>query len=272
MSRLVTVLLSVKNGAPYVGEAVRSVLMQTFEDWRMVIVDDGSVDGTTEIIEALAGGDERVEILRNSRTIGLGAVLAREVERSATPWIARMDADDVSLPERFALQVEFSRSAEQVHLHGSWAIEIDEQGRRTGLRKVPVRDSDIKRLVWANPFIHPTVWFRRETILRVGNYCPRLTRRQDYDLWFRLVAAGVQVANLPEFLLEYRVRTDHPRRVSWDQVGSQLRVGWSGCARVKAPPYAYLGVAVKALQQLAPAPVRPLMHRVLKRADPRSRG
>jgi glycosyltransferase involved in cell wall biosynthesis len=206
---LVSVLMSVHNGARTVSAAVDSIRAQTFPDWELLLVDDASTDGTAELLTRL--DDPRIRVLRNERNRGLAASLNRAFRESRGTLIARMDADDVALPQRFAAQVAFLASHPEVDILGSAAILLDGSGREAGISTRRETHGDIAASICKeNPFIHPAVMMRRRVLEELGGYDESLRRAQDYDLWLRGVHR-FRYHNLQEPLLRY----SKPARATW---------------------------------------------------------
>ena len=208
MSRgpLVSVLLAAHDAERFLGAAVQSVLGQTENDLELVVVDDGSTDGTAELLARLA--DPRLVVLRNEQRSGLAASLNRALGAATGRYAARLDADDVALPSRLERQLAALRARPELALVGSSVLELDENGRPGRAHVMP---SGARAVRWhahfGSPFLHPTVLFDRELVERHGlRYDERLAESEDYELWSRLldVAEG---DNLDEPLVLYRV---HP--------------------------------------------------------------
>ncbi len=215
----VTVLMPVHNGGRFLTEAIDSILGQTFKDFEFVVVDDASTDDTAKV---LAGVDDpRMVVLANDSQSGVAASLNRGIDAARGDLIARMDADDVADPRRLEHQVAFMADHPDVVLCGTEAQRIDADGLH--LQSIKRLHSDIEirwHLLTANPFIHPSVVFRTETIRRIGGYDPALQCAQDYDLWCRLSMEG-KCANLPEQLVQYRF---HSQAISANKRNQQLQV------------------------------------------------
>ena len=200
--------MSVRNGAPWVREAVLSVLGQSASDLELIVIDDGSADDTPALLGAVADGRLHVE---RRPAIGLTRSLNRALELARAPLIARLDADDVALPNRLARQRAFLDAHPDVGLLGTGAREVDAAGGDVGLVTPPPDDVAIRRaLIRRNPFVHSSVLMRRHRVEEVGGYDPRLPVAQDYDLWMR-ISRVTRLANLPEPLV---VRRLLPGRVS----------------------------------------------------------
>jgi glycosyltransferase involved in cell wall biosynthesis len=205
---LVSVLLPVYNDSKTVVQSIRSILGQTFRDFELVIVDDGSTDNTPQIVGSFE--DPRIHLIANERNLGLAPTLNRAIGVASGDYLARQDADDIALPHRLEKQVVFLRSHPDVAMVGSRAIVIDEQGLEKGLWDYPpIDDIDIKwNLLFRNPFIHSSVMMRRVVLDRTGLYTedPVIFRAfvEDYDLWSRINEVA-KSANFEEPLLKYRV-------------------------------------------------------------------
>jgi glycosyltransferase involved in cell wall biosynthesis len=202
----VTVILAVRDGAASIGAAIESIVAQTYFDWDMILVDDGSTDGTGALLDAWAACDSRLSVIHNDRNLGLAPSLNRAWRVARGELIARMDADDVSLPERLQTQVEFLRAHPEIDVVGSGAYLLDDDGQPRG---ISLRAAEHEQLI-ANmyrevPFIHPSVMMRRRFLEALDGYDPRLRRGQDYDLWSR-GHRRFRYANLSLPLIKYRVR------------------------------------------------------------------
>ena len=201
----ISVLMPVRNGERFVAEAVESVLSQTFTDLELLVLDDGSRDSTPQILERLAGGDSRLVVHRREPGRSLSAVLNVAADLSRAPILARLDADDVALPDRLQRQAEFLDENPEVALVGGQALLVDERGREFGRAEYPTGDAELQEaLRERNPFVHSAVTMRREAFEAVGGYRINFDHAEDLDLWLRL-AAGRRIANLPDFVVKYRI-------------------------------------------------------------------
>jgi glycosyltransferase involved in cell wall biosynthesis len=200
--------MSVYNGARYLREAIDSVLIQTFSDFEFIILNDGSTDDSARIIQNY--GDSRIRYVENSQNMGLTRSLNRGLSMSQGDYIARMDADDISLPDRFAAQVAFLETHSDVGLLGTSVLLIDERGRRGEKVEFPSEHGFLRWLMCfvTNPIIHPTVMVRRSWIQQVGGYDENMITSQDYELWARLRRLTC-LSNLAEPLLFLRKHTSN---------------------------------------------------------------
>lgn len=203
MTPQVSVIMPVRDAGAWVTEAIASLAAQTFADFELLVIDDGSDDATRAILDTTAPGDRRTRVIRTER-LGLVAALNRGLAEARAPLLARLDADDRALPERLAAQVGYLAQHAEVGLVGSWAQRIDAQGSVTG-RLTPETGSDelARILVSRNPFIHSSIMLRAELARRLGGYRPAFAGAEDYDLWLR-IAETSRLANLPEVLVQYR--------------------------------------------------------------------
>ena len=257
---IVSVLLAVHDGAPWIGEAVTSVLAQTLSDLELIVIDDDSTDGTREILAGFS--DDRLRVERQPRA-GLTRSLNRALALARAPLVARLDADDVALPERLERQRAFLARHPDVGLAGGAAREIDLDGRVVREVHPPEDDAAIRRaLIRRNPFVHSAVTMRRDVVERAGGYDERWPVAQDYELWMRL-SRITRLANLADVVVLRRLV---PGRVTSerddDRLRAELRVRWSAVRAGVYPWWAAVHAARPALALAMPLGVR----RALRRA------
>jgi glycosyltransferase involved in cell wall biosynthesis len=196
---LVSVLLAVHNDARYLPAALHSVLQQTIDDFELIVVDDASTDETPQILSAT--GDRRLIVLRNEEQLGLAASLNRGLDAAQGRYVARLDADDVALPNRLELQLASIGDAGVV---GGAVRDLDENGRTGQLHRNPLGPLGVRWLsLFSSPFFHPTVLVSREALGDL-RYDPVYLESEDYDLWTRLLAKA-EGRNLAEPLVLKRV-------------------------------------------------------------------
>ena len=202
----VTVLMAVYNDTGTVEAAVESVRAQTYPDWDLLIVDDGSTDKTPAILRRIAEQDKRITVLRNPTNRGLAASLNIGWRQARGELIARMDADDLCLPERLQRQVQFMTAHPEVGVLGTGAEFMTHDGRTLGHASRPRQHEELtRRILRENPFFHPSVMVRQSFYEAMDGYDERLRRGQDYDLWLRGRHA-FRFHNLAEPLIRYRAR------------------------------------------------------------------
>lgn len=204
----ISVLLPVYNGAAFLRTAIDSILGQTCADFELLILDDGSTDDSREIAASYA--DPRIRRVDNGQNLGLIATLNRGLELARGEFIARMDADDISLPRRLARQVAFLEGHPKVGLCGTWFERFSRRGSLTV--RMPEQHGPLRLfLLFDNPFLHSSIMLRRSLVERHGlRYDPAYPHSEDYELWARC-AELTQLANLPDVLVRYR---DHPANIS----------------------------------------------------------
>jgi len=195
----VSVLLPVYNGEKYLAGAIDSLLGQTLSDFELLVLDDGSTDASRAIAESYK--DQRIRCLVNEENRGVAKTLNHGIRQSRGIYIARMDSDDESLPERLEKQIRFLEQHPKIAIVGSGALSM-ESGRPTF--PVPEEHADIHaNLLFNCSFLHPTVCWRKEEFAVKNLYYEETPTAEDYDLWER-VAQVVRMANLKENLLKYR--------------------------------------------------------------------
>lgn len=204
MPRL-SVIMSVYNGERYLQAALDSILQQTFEDFDFLIVNDASSDGTAAILKAAAQRDPRVRVFNNASNLGLTASLNQLLMIAEGEYIARMDADDLSLPQRFAKQVAYLDAHPACVLVGADMAIINAEGEQIDTMRRAEKDAVVAwRMLFYNHLAgHSQVMFRTDAALAVGGYDEARRYSQDYDLWLRLQALGT-LSIMPEILLHYR--------------------------------------------------------------------
>ncbi len=202
----VSVVLPVRDGGAYLADSINSILGQTFVDFELLLIDDGSRDGAVAALAPLAARDPRLRLLENPGA-GLVAALNYGLGQARAALVARMDADDVALPKRLARQVAFLDASPDVALVGAQVAYVDAAGTPTGEQSnFPTAPDDVAAALTTRGCVirHPTVVARKAALLAAGGYRPACERAEDYDLWLRL-SERARLANLPEVLLAYRV-------------------------------------------------------------------
>jgi GT2 family glycosyltransferase len=200
----ISVAMAVYNNAPFLAEAIESILAQTYRDFEFLIVNDGSSDGSGEIIDGYAARDARVRPIHQPNR-GLVASLNRMIEEARAPLIARMDGDDITLPERFARQVAFMDANPDHGVVGTSTHDIDMKGRLKHNHDFhPLTHELFLETLTGGPLLcHPSVMMRRDIVRAVGGYRAPFRHCEDYDLWLRL-AGRTKLCTIPDRLLYYR--------------------------------------------------------------------
>lgn len=230
MSRpLVSVIMPLHNAEPYVGEAVRSVLDQTFTDLELLVVNDGSTDRSGAVVQAI--NDPRVRLV-HQENLGVSAALNKALSLAKGTYIARHDADDVSLPGRIERQVAFLEAHPGTVIMGTWAALIDGGGLAADTLHHPAGDAEIRlAMLFNTAFVSSSVMLRAAVLPQVGLFDATGAVFDDFDMWSRIMACG-QAANLPEELVRYRIvptGLTHTTGNAWERLREQRRRNLARC-------------------------------------------
>jgi glycosyltransferase involved in cell wall biosynthesis len=203
----IDVVMPVYNAKAYVADAIGTICAQTGVAFRFIIVDDGSTDGTTEICMSYARRDPRVLVISRPNT-GMTRAINEGMSRGGAPYVARMDADDLSFAHRLRVQSEYLDSHRGIVAIGAQAIRIDPDGWEIDCPMQPLDHDEIEASLLdrkhSTHMSHPTLMIRRDALERVGGYSEEFSIAQDRDLLLKLSEVG-RLANLPDVLLKYRV-------------------------------------------------------------------
>jgi glycosyltransferase involved in cell wall biosynthesis len=234
---LVSVILPVFNAQRYIRSAVYSVLQQTLADFELIVIDDGSTDQSRSILQDLAGRDRRIQLISRPNK-GLVATLNEGIAAARGNFIARMDADDLCMPTRFARQVGYLNAHPECVLLGCDVLYIDEEGDPIG-RMPDIAfghekiTQDLLHRGW--PIVHPSIMMRAEAVRTLGGYGADLVPNEDHDLFLRLGEIG-QLENLPEVLLHYRKHATSISASQAEKVQAKTRqIIVEACARRGIP-------------------------------------
>lgn len=202
---------------PYLREAVESILTQTYRNFEFIIVDDASTDDTWSYLKSLhdkqslrfspaswrTAGLKRIILIKNRKNLGLAASLNKALKHTRGDYIARMDADDVSLPRRLETQLKFLEKNLSIDICGSYVKVINEKGRIMGQIKKPTSDKEIKKeLFWLTPLLHPTWFAKKEVFGKLNGYDGKWDYVEDFEFLTR--AKDYKMANIPKYLLLFR--------------------------------------------------------------------
>ncbi len=213
MTPRISVLMGIYNCADTLGEAIDSILAQTYTGWKLILCDDGSTDSTYQIAaEYRERYPDKIILLRNTENMGLNHTLNRCLAEADTEYCARMDGDDISLPERFAREIEFLDTHPEYAVVSTNMAYFDENGiwGESHAKAVPTGED----LAVGTPFCHAPCMIRTTAYRAVGGYTEekRLLRVEDYHLWVKLYTAGYAGANLEETLYQMRDDRNAARR------------------------------------------------------------
>lgn len=201
---LISVIMPVYNAAPFLREAIRSIKWQTYKNWELIAVDDGSTDSSVDILRSFADRDPRIKVYTYSRNVGLSRALNRGLKVAEGEIIARMDADDYSLPRRFEAQLAHLKNNPELVAIGCQTELIDENGETIGSKHFPTQPKQLRAMMMEMmPIQHPTLMTYASVIrkIRYENH----TTAEDVSLFFQLLQYG-EFGNVPKALFQYRIR------------------------------------------------------------------
>lgn len=230
----ISVIMTSFNAEKTIGEAIESILSQTFRDFEFIIVNDGSRDRTLEKIRHYK--DNRLRLVEQ-RHLGRVPSLNHAVRLASGHYIGNLDADDVALPERLENQVLFLESRPEVGLLGTFGIEMNEYTGEEKEIRLPVTNKDIRKaFAFYCPFIHSSVMIRRAVFARVGLYNENLAHSEDLDLWIR-IASRHTIANLPKYLVKKRIHPHQSFKNIKEDVRflNEARLGWQAARSLSLP-------------------------------------
>ena len=215
MNPYITVVMPAFNAELYIKDSIESILNQSFTDFEFIIINDGSTDSTAQIIQTYKKKDNRIKIFQNQENKGLVYSLNNGLKMAKGKYIARMDADDISISHRFERQVSFMDSNPHIGVSSAWLKTIGDKKEKVW--KSPISHDEIMaRLVFRNCIWHPVSIIRRDIIdLNHIRYNQDYLRAQDYHLWSRLIKI-TRTANIPEVLLHYRIHEKQQTKKSKD--------------------------------------------------------
>ncbi len=208
----ISIILPAYNSMQFIGQTIESLLNQTFTNFELLIINDGSTDGTELIIRSYT--DNRIRYIKNEVNSGLVYTLNKGIELSRGKYIARMDADDIALPQRLAKQHQWLEQRPLTSVVGTLISFIDLDNHVTGHWKLDKQNTTYKAMYHTMPrencLAHPAVMLRTEVVKKY-KYALYQQHIEDYDLWLRMLSDGVVFEKVPEVLLQYRV---HPQSIT----------------------------------------------------------
>ncbi len=213
MKPLVSVVMSVFNADMYVKRAIESILTQTLKNFEFIIINDASKDKSLGIIRSYMRKDKRIRLISNKNDLKLAHSLNIGVAHAKADLIARMDPDDISLPERLETQYLYLKNHPEVAIVGTNISIMNSSGKEISKREYPTQSEDIKStMLRYAPFAHPTVMYRKNVFLELGGYNQKIKLCEDVDFWFR-IGTKYKFGNIPKKLLKYTLsNTSHTQR------------------------------------------------------------
>lgn len=223
----VSVVMPVYNARKFLAEAIKSILDQTFVDFEFVIIDDGSTDGSRQMLESYAAKDARIRLLSRPNK-GIGPTRNEGWRVAKSGLIAIMDADDIAVPTRLEKQLAFMQAHQEVVCVGGLTRLIDDKGRWIPCPLIPplLHDElDALLLKGACPISNSAVMMRRDAIEKVGGYDEDLSMAEDYALWLKLSEVG-KLENLPEVLVSYRIHGESVSAQKTELQMARAKIAW----------------------------------------------
>lgn len=260
----VSVIMGVYNSADTLERCVNSLLEQTYTDWELILCDDGSTDDTYEIAKSISDKHSNITLLKNTSNKGLAYSLNKCLNVAQGKYIARMDADDISIPERFQKQVEFLENHPEYSVVGSSVILYDENGDMA-VRKA-IEYPDKYSLLKSVPFMHPTIMMRKEVydILNGYTVSKRTIRGQDMDLWFRFFAKGFKGYNIQTPLLKYQESLSDYKKRSFKVRWNGVKTRFIGYRKLNYPLRYYIYLLKPVIAGLIPHRIMYFYHKKVK--------
>ncbi len=214
----ISIVMPVYNAASYLRDALHSIVGQTFSDWELVAVNDGSTDSSLDILESFAKRDARIRIHTQSNS-GIVDALNNGIGLARAPIIARMDADDIAMPDRLQRQWDYLNTNPECIAVGGSILKIDGDSDSLGVDSLATEHDQIEQALLHREtgLFHPTVMYRAAEVRSAGLYRKQYEWVEDHDLWLRLAERG-KLANLKEVVLCYRL---HSQSVCWQRTQTQ---------------------------------------------------
>lgn len=260
---LISVVMSVKNGASSLNKSIDSIINQSFQDWEFIICDDGSSDNTYQILEDYAAADSRFVIIRNETSKGLAYSLNRCIEIAKSNILARQDADDTSALDRFEKQYPFVIAHPEYAIVGTSWNNVDENGNILCQRH-PLVQPTAKEQAKGGSYMHPSWMMRKDQVAKVGYYTANkyTLRNQDYHLVMKVLGEGMILYNMPDILYNYTSDDKMLKRTrDFKKVKGLMWIAWDSFQRNHLPFYYYIYVLKPLVVHLIPESIMNKYHR-----------
>lgn len=258
---MISIIMGAYNGEKTICEAVDSILKQTYEEWEFIICDDCSTDNTNKLLQEYKSLDSRICIIRNEKNIGLAGTLNHCLKYVHGEYIARMDCDDISHPERLEKQIKYLQEHPELDLVGTYMYGFNENGlTRIINKKMHPSKYDIPK---ENPFHHATILMKADTMQKLGGYkVAKYTQRmEDVDLWYRFFAAGFQGETISEPLYWVRLDENAFRRRKLKYMVHASYIMWNGISMLGLPWYYKVYCAKPIISWILPQRVKDFLRR-----------
>ncbi|CAN5300707.1 N/A [soil metagenome] len=227
MKILMSVVMTAYNCEDFVGEAIQSILSQSFKEFEFIILDDASTDATFSIIKKYASLDKRIVVLRNKKNMQIARSLNKGIHIAKSNIIVRMDSDDISYPKRLEKQYNFFTKHPRVAVLGSNMDIMNKLGRVISRREYLTNSNELKKISFRySPFAHPSVVFKKNVFEEFGGYNSAMVPCEDIDLWFK-IGSKYEFANIPQALLKYRLiisSNSHKNLKKLELIGFKIKI------------------------------------------------
>lgn len=260
---MISVIMGIYNCENTLEEAVDSIINQTYTNWELIMCDDGSTDNTYKIAKKLEQQDKRIKVIKNKQNLGLAATLNICLKYTKGKYIARMDADDISTPDRLKMQVDFLDKNKEFDLVGGLMQSFDEFGDKNiiGIKQLPNK-YDLPKF---NPFHHATIMMKSECMKLLNGYTVSkdTTRAEDVDLWFRFFNLNFNGYNLQHVIYKVREDKNAYRRRKLKYAFQASKVLYKGIKLLKLPLKYYLYTIKPILSWFTPLTVKQIYRKKL---------
>jgi len=258
----ISVIMGIYNCADTLDECVQSLLSQTYDKWKLIMCDDGSSDNTYEVAKKYSNeNSEKFVLLKNEKNMGLNFTLNKCLEAADTEYVARMDGDDISLPERFEKEIEVLENNPDISIVSTAMIYFDADGDwgKTTVKERPVKED----IIHGTPFCHAPCMVRREAYNAVGGYSvsDRFLRAEDYHLWIKMYKNGYKGLNIPEPYYKMRDDNNAYKRRKYKYRVNEAYVKYLAVKELKLPFYMLVFALKPLIVGLLPKPLYKLLHK-----------
>ena len=262
--------LYVGENAKFLSKCLESIANQTVKPHEVVIVLDGPLND--ELYDEIQNWKSSLNLIELplDENKGLSFALNYGLSQCTNDLVARMDTDDICLPNRFETQLEFMKNNLFIDICGSFAIDISELGNEINVRKVPIEHDEIYKYIWSCPLIHPTVMFKKNKIISIGSYdIDAPLRTDDYNLWIRAAEGQLKFANISEPLIKYRVPDEPWKKNTLKVCFFQSLIGLKAVYKFDCRLKSFLAVLFPLFRSMLPEKKQALFTDFFKKHDPR---
>lgn len=266
MNPKISVIMSVHNGMPYLKTSVESIMKQSYKNFEFIIVNDASADSSWDYLKSIK--DKRIKLLKNIQNLGLATSLNKALRYAQGDFIARMDADDISLRNRLEEQLKFLENHPKIDVIGAWVDLIDENSKIIGEKKYPTENAQMqKALRWYTPIIHPTLMSKAIFFKELNGYDPEFDMAEDYELLLRAKNCFV-MANITQKLLLWRLADQRRSRENMHEMDKiDLKIKWKYFRKGYFGPFYLITILKKfAMTYVVPTPIKLKISQLLKLA------